>query len=109
MNDSPDTPNPDDPDLLRAKLNTDTARIRWHELQRYWARGQVVRVHSRLNLIDVGLALRADDKALFERWMRAGDVGPVTDDQARQWVESDPELWALVIAPWVLVQYRPLH
>ena len=95
--------------LLRAKLNSETARIPWQDLQRYWARGQVVLVSAGLNLIDVGMALAADDTAAFERWMRAGEVGPVTEDQALEWAGSNPELWALVVAPWVLVQYRPLH
>ncbi len=31
-------------DELKAKLNLETSRIHWHELQTYFARGQVVRV-----------------------------------------------------------------
>ena len=40
-------------DELKAKLNLETSRICWHELQTYFARGQVVRVSPDLDLLDV--------------------------------------------------------
>jgi len=33
-------------------------------------------------------------------------VGEVSPDLARAWYERNAELWAVVIAPWVLVQDR---
>ena len=31
----------------------------------------------------------------------------VTDQQASAWYESNPDVWAVVVAPWVLVQAAP--
>jgi hypothetical protein len=31
-------------------------------------------------------------------------VGEVTADQARDWIERDADMWAVVVKPWVLVQ-----
>jgi hypothetical protein len=50
--------------------------------------------------------LAADNKAQFEHWMSGGQVGEVAPDLARAWYDRNAELWAVVIAPWVLVQDR---
>lgn len=49
-------------DELKAKLNLETSRIHWHELQTYFARGQVVRVSPDLDLLDVAAELAAGDR-----------------------------------------------
>lgn len=97
---------PESPDQLKARLNLETSRIHWHELQTYYARGQVVRVAAELDLLNVASELTADNKARFEQWMSNGDIGDVSPDLARAWYDRNAELWAVVIAPWVLVQDR---
>ncbi|MFV8569738.1 DUF2288 domain-containing protein [Marinobacter sp. SBS5] len=94
------------PDELKAKLNLETSRIHWHELQTYYARGHVVRVEPNLDLLEVAAQLTADNKAQFEQWLASGSVGDVSPDLARAWYEKNSELWAVVVAPWVLVQDR---
>ncbi|WP_336365632.1 DUF2288 domain-containing protein [Marinobacter sp. C2H3] len=103
MSTPPSTPSPDE---LKQKLLLETSRIPWHELQTYYARGQVVRVSASLDLLDVAAELTADNKARFERWMADQQVGEVSPDLARTWYERNAELWAVVVAPWVLVQDR---
>ena len=34
----------------------------------------------------------------------AGKVARVSDEQAREWAETDALVWAVVVSPWVLVQ-----
>ncbi len=97
---------PQSPEEIKAKLNLETSRIHWHELQTYYARGQVVRVAPELDLLNVAAQLAADNKAQFEDWMSGGQVGEVAPDLARAWYDRNAELWAVVIAPWVLVQDR---
>ncbi len=99
-------PSPDSPDDIKTRLNLETSRIHWHELQTYYARGQVVRVAAKLDLLHVASELTADNKAQFEQWMGKGDIGDVSPDLARAWYDRNAELWAVVIAPWVLVQDR---
>ena len=93
-------------DELKAKLNLETSRIHWHDLQVYYARGQVVRVSPGLDLLEVAAELAADNRAQFETWMARNQVGDVSSDLARAWYERNAELWAVVVAPWVLVQDR---
>lgn len=89
---------------VRDKLNTEAALIKWHELQTYFAAGQVVWVSPVLNLLDVGVAMSADDAKTVKPWVDANQVCGVTDAQAADWYDNDAELWALVIRPFVLVQ-----
>lgn len=95
---------PESPDEIKARLNLETSRIHWHELQTYFAKGQVVRVAPELDLLEVAVQLTADNKAQFQHWMGQGQVGEVSPDLARDWYDRNAELWAVVVAPWVLVQ-----
>ena len=93
-----------DRELKRAKIISETAKIPWLELQRFFAAGKVMLVSPELDLVDVAFALQEDDIEQVEIWAAARQVLPVTDDDARNWVASDASLWAVVVKPWVLVQ-----
>jgi hypothetical protein len=90
--------------LLRAKLNRETARIPWAELQRLFARGVVVWVAPVLDLVDTAAAFSQDRTDLVPSEMAAGRIARVDPDQARAWLAQDAALWAVVVSPWVLVQ-----
>ena len=94
-------------DRLFAEYLSQTARIPWRDLQTYYAGGSVVYVAAELDLVDVAVQLGLDNTAAFEQWIAAGTVAPVSDEQALLWYESERELWAVVAAPWVLVQDGP--
>lgn len=96
----------DTPELLRVKLNAETAKVAWPELERHFARGAVVKVASSLDLVDVALAFAQDNKIAADPWLQAGMVAVLAPHGARDWAERQPELWAVVCAPWVLVQER---
>jgi hypothetical protein len=89
---------------LSKKLNLETARAPWRELQPFFASGMVLHVREGLDLLLVGEQFAADNAPLFQEWLDSGQVGQVTDGQALEWFDSDAELWTLVIKPWVLVQ-----
>ena len=92
---------------LRAEFHSQTARIAWHDLQPHYARGAVVLVQEGMDLVEVAIQLRRDNKAQFEAWIASGEVAGVTDEVAKAWYDSNPEVWAVVVAPWVLVQEAP--
>lgn len=94
-------------DLVTAKINFETAQIRWHELQRFFATGNAIAVDNTLDLLEVAGVIARDDAAQLKVWMAAGLVDAVKDQQAKTWFDTDAIVWAVVIKPWVLVQ--PLH
>ncbi len=93
-----------DQELERARINSETAKIAWRELQRFFAQGKAVAVAPELDLVDVALQVFADNGAQIEAWMSDGRVGPVSDAQALEWLEANALVWSVVVRPWVLVQ-----
>lgn len=89
---------------LVARLNSETAKISWHELQKHYASGNVLGVAAGADLIKVAIALNEDNATQIQSWLSDKSVFEVTDEQAMEWFESETILWALVIPPFVLVQ-----
>ena len=89
---------------LHDKINRETARVRWSELERHFAHGSVIYVSTELDLVEVALRIAHDDKEHIGRWMAEGKVAKVSDVQAQTWQAADAQLWASVVSPFVLVQ-----
>ena len=89
---------------LKTRLNQETSKLRWTELQRHYAGGIVVAVDETLDLIAVAVAIARDDAAAVKKWMADGRLARVSDIQAAAWLQVDLEMWAVVVKPWVLVQ-----
>jgi len=98
---------------LYAKLLGETAQIGWLELQPFFARGQVLWVDARLDLVEVAVAVAQDDHDKVSAWLQRGQVSKIDEARAQDCLERDPDLWAVVVSPWVLAQERvsgaPLH
>jgi hypothetical protein len=94
----------DQPDMIRAKLNLETSKIAWKDLQRFFAGGAALAVAEDLDLVEVAFQMSKDNAAQIREWMAAGKFGKVSDEQAAAWFERDALLWAVVVSPWVLVQ-----
>lgn len=93
-------------ELLRAKLNLETAQLPWRELQRYFAGGAVICVSDGLDLVEVAARIAQDDKTSVAQWMAERRLTRVTDQQAQSWHDNDAMLWTVVVKPWILVQMR---
>jgi hypothetical protein len=91
-------------DALSQRLNMETSKLRWTELQRHYAGGNVVAVGDELDLIEVAVSVARDDTESVKRWMANGLLARVGDIQAAAWLQADVALWAVVAKPWVLVQ-----
>ncbi len=91
-------------DELRQKLNLDTGQLDWTELQRYFARGVVIAVGAELDLVEVALKFTQDDRSAIENWLTDGQIKRADDDNARHWNQAEIVFWAIVVAPWLLVQ-----
>jgi hypothetical protein len=101
------------PSTLYAKLLGETAAITWQELQPFFARGALLLVDGTQDLIEVAQAVAQNDQDKVAAWLAAGLLNKADDSRAEDLLSRDPELWAVVVAPWVLAQERtpraPLH
>ncbi|WP_426119539.1 DUF2288 domain-containing protein [Pseudomonas sp. DSP3-2-2] len=96
----------EEPSTLYAKLLGETASITWTELQPVFARGALLWVEPTLDLIEVAQTVARNEADKVSAWLASGEVGKVAESRALELVERDPVLWAVVVAPWVLVQDR---
>ncbi len=103
---SPERASDDHASTLYAKLLGETAPIAWQEVQPFFARGVGLWVAAALDLIAVALAVAEDDQASISAWLADGQVNALSAAQAEALLARDPPLWAVVVAPWVLVQER---
>ena len=96
----------EEPSTLYAKLLGETAPIRWQELQPFFARGALLWVEGGQDLVAVAQAVAENDQARVAQWMNQGLLCKLEDSRAEDLLSRDPQLWAVVVAPWVLVQER---
>ncbi len=89
---------------LRQKILLETAPMDWPELARWFARGVVVIAQPGLNLVEAAACLAENDQARLQDWIEAGRIRRALDSDAKRWNTADQQFWAVVVAPWVLVQ-----
>ena len=93
---------PDQEDMT--DMHGQTAQLAWSELARFFAAGKVLFIAPELNLVEVAAAVSADDTEQVSKWLELQQLLPVNDQQAADWQQSDQLMWAVVTAPWVLIQ-----
>ncbi|WP_410473959.1 DUF2288 domain-containing protein [Guyparkeria sp. TX1] len=93
-----------DDETLYAELVGQTARIEWAELERFFAKGQILKIAPTLDLVDVAMAMVRDRAESVGAWQEAGEIEALDTDTARRWAAGESTLWAVVTPPWILVQ-----
>ncbi len=96
-------------DILRAKLNLETARLPWPELERHFARGNVIKVTDGMDLVEVALNVAENNTTVVQVWLADGRIARADLPDAEDWHARQPIFWAVVVAPWVLVQEITAH
>jgi hypothetical protein len=95
-----------EPSTLYAKLLGETASITWEELQPFFAKGALLWVEPAQDLIAVAEAVAENDQTRVAAWLADGGVAKVAESRALDLLQRNPPLWAVVVAPWVLIQER---
>ncbi len=92
--------------LHYARINMETAKISWKELERFFAGGKLISVTDSIDLVKVAQLMEADDVNAIQSMIERREIERLTDEQAKIWAETNPTLWAVVVRPWILVQHR---
>ncbi len=93
---------------LETLFNAQTGRASWAELERAFARGVLIRVDADLDLVRVAGCFARDEASTLQAWMVAGQVAPVSVEEALAWSSTAGKFWAVVAAPFVLAQPIPV-
>ncbi len=88
----------------KVKINKETAKVYWQEIQSFFASGSVIYVSKTLDLVEVAYQIANNNAEQLKLWMAANQVNVVEDKKAALWHECNQQLWAVVIKPWILVQ-----
>ena len=86
------------------KLARETGKIEWKLLSSHLDSGGLVLVNNPLDLVKVAYSFAKDDKTAVAQWLEAGQIQRVEQDQTEAWDAAGPTFWAVVVAPWVLIQ-----
>lgn len=92
--------------LQYARINMETAKISWKDLERFFAGGRLISVIESIDMIRVAQLMEADDVNAIQTMIEKREIERLTDEQAKIWADANPELWAVVVKPWILVQHR---
>jgi hypothetical protein len=95
-----------EPSTLYAKLLGETASITWKELEPFFAKGALLWVDPGLDLIAAAEAVATDEGEKVAAWLAADQVAKLSETRALDLFERDPELWAVVVSPWIMIQER---
>ncbi|PHS72785.1 MAG: hypothetical protein COB22_04190 [Cycloclasticus sp.] len=87
-------------------LHAETAAIDWKNLERFFAKGNLLRVASDLDLVDAALALSNDNKPVVEQWLVENRLAGVSNEEATLWAKGESNLWSVIVLPWILVQQK---
>jgi hypothetical protein len=101
---SPEFMMTDQNEEMKAKLNAETGKLVWQELEKHYARGVVVKVSTDLDLIEVAICFAEDNKESIEKWLTSGELERAMEEDAVRWGKDEPLFWAVVVAPWILAQ-----
>lgn len=92
-------------DELRTHLANEVHRVDWRPLSPHAKRGGLVLVDSRLDLVEVAVAVARDDSDRVQEWMESKRLTKPTADQIDAWKDETDERFTIVIVqPYVLAQ-----
>ena len=92
-------------DELRQHLQNEVHRVDWRPLAPHAKRGGLVLVDSRLDLVEVAVAVATDESRLVQQWMEARQLVRPTEDQIESWHgETEERFTVVIVQPYVLAQ-----
>lgn len=90
---------------MRERLLATVGPVYFSDLRAHLTRDAVIVVDVSVELVDAGVAIANDDKALIEEWIRSGVIRkPSLEDVDRWSMIADARWESLIVAPFVLVR-----
>lgn len=89
---------------LHAELTEMMGPVQWEWLKPHVQRDAVVIVNEQLSLVDVGVAIAANNTQSVERWINEQLIVKPNAEQLVVWSSENKRLNSLIVQPYVLVQ-----
>ncbi len=89
---------------IKVQLTQELADIEWNSLIPHAQRDALIVVSESLNLIEVGVAIAADDVISIQDWISQGLIHKPSSEELSSW-NADPnkKFSTLIVQPFVIV------
>lgn len=91
-------------DDLRTELTSMMGPVPWEVLKPHVQRDAVVVVHDQLDLVEVGVAIAANQTQTVERWINEQLICKPTAGELIDWNSENKSFTSLIVQPYVLIQ-----
>lgn len=91
---------------LVAKLNGETAIVAWKEIERFFAKGNLLLVDQGVDLINFAADLSLDNAEEVKPLIDAEKVERMPMEFVKAHCQPETEFWTVVVAPYILAQLK---
>lgn len=91
---------------LVAKLNGETAIVAWHEIERFFAKGNLLLIEQGVDLINCAADMSLDNKESIGKLISEEKIQSMPIEFVKANCQPETEFWTVVVAPYILAQLK---
>ncbi len=91
---------------LVAKLNGETAIVAWQEIERFFAKGNLLLVEKGVDLINCAADMSMDNGEEIGKLINEEKIQAMPVDFVKANCKPETEFWTVVVAPYILAQLK---
>ena len=91
---------------LVAKLNGETAIVEWQEIERFFAKGNLLLVEKGVDLINCAADMSMDNGEAIGKLINEEKIQAMPVDFVKANCQSETQFWTVVVAPYILAQLK---
>ena len=91
---------------LVAKLNGETAIVAWKEIERFFAKGDLLLIEQGVDLINCAADMSLDNKDEIGRLIKDEKIKAMPLEFVKANCQPETEFWTVVVAPYILAQLK---
>lgn len=89
---------------LKEKINFETAKIPWKELEIFFAKGKLLYVSEDQDLVSVAKKIAENQAKKIEKLILNKNISFATAEWVKNNCQAITPIWAVVVAPYVICQ-----
>ncbi|NVJ66622.1 MAG: DUF2288 family protein [Gammaproteobacteria bacterium] len=91
---------------LIAKLNGETAIVAWAEIERFFAKGNLLLVEKCVDLINCAADMSMDNGEEIGKLINEEKIQAMPVEFVKANCKPETEFWTVVVAPYILAQLK---
>ncbi|NVK21835.1 MAG: DUF2288 family protein [Kangiellaceae bacterium] len=91
---------------LVAKLNGETAVVAWKEIERFFAKGNLLLIEQGVDLINCAADMSLDNGEEIGKLIEQEKIQAMPMEFVKTNCQPETEFWTVVVAPYILAQLK---